>query len=126
MKFPYVRERGRFLPIITIPLEGTEGWVTFDAFVDSGASYSIFRAEVGDILGLDVEKGEKRYITVGDGSLMIVYMFMLNIQIRDDVSEASVGFSKQPGIGFNILGRKDVFERFRVCFDEKDRIVEFI
>ena len=126
MKFPYVRERGRFLPIITISLEGTEDWVTFDAFVDSGASYSIFRAEVGDILGLDVEKGEKKYITVGDGSLMIVYMHRLNIQIRDEIFEASIGFSKQLGIGFNILGRKDVFERFRVCFDEKDRIVEFI
>ena len=126
MKFPYVRERGRLLPIITIPLEGTKGWVTFDAFVDSGASYSIFRAEVGDILGLEVEKGEKRYITVGDGSLMIVYMHRLNIQIRDEIFEASVGFSKQLGIGFNILGRKDIFERFRVCFDEKDMIVEFI
>lgn len=126
MKFPYVREHGRFLPIITIPLEGTEDWVTFDAFVDSGASYSIFRAEVGDILGLEVEKGEKMYITVGDGSLMIVYMHRLNIQIRDEIFEASIGFSKQLGIGFNILGRKDIFERFRVCFDEKDRIVEFI
>lgn len=59
MKFPYVRERGRFLPIITVQLKGAEDWITFDAFVDSGASYSVFKAEVGDILGLDVEKGKR-------------------------------------------------------------------
>ena len=73
-----------------------------------------------------MEKGEKTYITVGDGSLMIVYMHRLNIQILDEIFEASVGFSKQLGIGFNIIGRKDIFERFKVCFDEKERVVEFI
>lgn len=57
---------------------------------------------------------------------MIVYMHRLNIQIRDEVFEASIGFSKQLGIGFNILGRKDIFERFKVCFDEKEKVVEFI
>jgi len=37
-----------------------------------------------------------------------------------------IGFSKQLGIGFNIIGRKDVFERFRICFDEKEKVVEFL
>jgi len=34
--------------------------------------------------------------------------------------------SKQLGIGFNIIGRKDVFERFKICFDEKEKVVEFL
>jgi len=33
--------------------------------------------------------------------------------------------SKQLGIGFNIIGRKDVFERFKICFDEKEKVIEF-
>jgi hypothetical protein len=41
------------------------------------------------------------------------------------VFDAAIGFSKQLGIGFNIIGRKDVFERFIVCFDEKEKFVEF-
>jgi len=127
MRFPYVQERGRFLPIISLQLKGkgTVEWITFDAFVDSGASYSIFKAEIGDILGLDVEKGEKMFITVGDGSLIIVYVHQLGIQIGDEKFDAMIGFSKQLGIGFNIIGRKDIFERFKICFDEKEKVVEF-
>jgi len=55
MRFPYVQEHGRFLPVISLQLKdkdrGTKDWLTFDAFVDSGASYSIFKTEIGDILG---------------------------------------------------------------------------
>ena len=29
-------------------------------------------------------------------------------------------------LGFNILGRKSVFERFKICFNEREKVVEFI
>ena len=127
MRFPYVHERGRFLPVISLQLKdkGTRDWITFDAFVDSGASYSIFKVEIGEILELDVEKGEKMFITVGDGSLIVVYIHQLDIQIGDEEFEAEIGFSKQLGIGFNVIGRKDIFERFKICFNEKDKVVDF-
>ncbi len=127
MKFPYQQRHGRFLPIIPIKLKSVSGeWITFDAFVDSGASYSIFTAEIGEILGLDVEDGNKIYVTVGDGSLITVYLHEIDIKIGEKTFKATVRFSKQLGIGFNIIGRKDVFERFKVCFNEKEKIVEFI
>jgi len=127
MRFPYVQERGRFLPIISLQLKGkgTKDWITFDAFIDSGASYSIFKAEIGDILELEVEKGEKTFITVGDGSRIIIYVHRLEIQIGDEEFEAGIGFSKQLGIGFNIIGRKGIFERFIICFNEKEKVGEF-
>ncbi len=128
MRFPYIQERSKFLPIISLQIKSKIkiDWITFDAFVDSGASYSIFKAEIGDILGLEMEKGNKILITVGDGSLIVVYLHRLIIQIGDEKFEAEIGFSKQLGIGFIIIGRKDIFERFKVCFDEKEKVVEFI
>ena len=36
-----------------------------------------------------------------------------------------IGFSHRLGIGFNVLGQEDIFGRFRICFDRKERIVEF-
>ena len=127
MKFPYQQRHGRFLPMIPIKLKSVNGeWITFDAFVDSGASYSIFTAEIGEILGLDVEDGNKIYVTVGDGSLITVYLLEIDVEIGEKTFKATVGFSKQLGIGFNIIGRKDIFERFEVCFNEKEKVVEFI
>jgi len=38
--------------------------------------------------------------------------------------QAEIGFSRQLGIGFNVIGRKDIFERFVICFDERNKIVE--
>ena len=49
----------------------------------------------------------------------------LKIRIEDMELAAEIGFSKQLGIGFNILGRKDIFEKFRICFEETEKTVEF-
>lgn len=59
-------------------------------------------------------------------SYIIVYTHRLEIQIGDEEFNAMIGFSRRLGIGFNIIGRKDIFERFKVCFDEKEKVVEFI
>ncbi len=39
--------------------------------------------------------------------------------------EAAVGFSRHLGIGFNVIGRLDIFERFTICFDESEKMIEF-
>jgi len=35
------------------------------------------------------------------------------------------GFSDELGAKINLLGRKDIFENFKVCFDEKNSQVVF-
>jgi len=127
MKFKYQQKHGKHLPIIPIKLKSVDGeWVIFDAYVDSGASYSVFTEEIGEILGIDVEKGNKIHITVGDGSFITVYLHNVDVKIGNEEFNATIGFSKHLGIGFNILGRKDFFERFKVCFDEIKKTVEFL
>ena len=125
MKLPYLKFRDRFLPIVSIWLKGGKEWVEFKAFVDSGAGYSIFKAEMAEILGLRLEDGKESYVTVGDGSLIKVYIHNVSVRIADKEFEAAVGFSRHLGIGFNIIGRLDIFDRFTVCFDESEKIVEF-
>lgn len=124
MKFPYLEFEGKYLPMISIKIKGME-WVEFKAFVDSGAGYSIFRASAAEILGLDMEKGSKEFVKIGDGSFIEVFTFKLPVSIIDNEFEAKIGFSHGLGIGFHIIGRQDVFERFKVCFDESEKTVEF-
>jgi predicted aspartyl protease len=125
MRFPYIKLRGRYLPIIPLKIKGEEGWVAYNAFVDSGAGYSIFQSDIAEDLNLKLEDGKKEYVTIGDGSLIIVYVHQLEIQLADEKFDAMIGFSRRLGIGFNIIGRKDVFEKFRICFDEKEGVIEF-
>ena len=125
MKLPYLKFRDKFLPIVSIWLKGSEEWVEFKAFVDSGAGYSIFKAEMAEILGLQLEDGKESYVTVGDGSLIKVYLRDVRVRIADKEFEAAVGFSRHLGIGFNVIGRLDIFERFTICFDESEKMIEF-
>jgi predicted aspartyl protease len=125
MRFSYIKLRGRYLPIVPLKVKGENGWIIYNAFVDSGAGYSIFQSDAAEDINLKIEDGKKGYVTIGDGSLIIVYIHKLEIQIANEEFEAEIGFSKQLGIGFNIIERKDIFERFKICFDEKKKVLDF-
>lgn len=126
MKFPYRFYEGRFLPIISLRLSGKEGWIAVKAFVDSGASYSLFPTDIAEVLGIDVEKGELSEMIVGDGNVLKVYLHQIKVSIAGKEFMATIGFSKGLGVGFYILGTRDIFDNFKVCFNQKEKYVEFI
>ena len=113
------------MPVVPIELKGNIEWVSYDAYVDSGAGYSIFQAEMAEILGLKLENSNESYVTVGDGSQIKVYIHRVKVKIAGQEFDATIGFSRHLGIGFNIIGRLVIFDRFRVCFDESEKVVEF-
>ena len=124
MRFPYRRFEEMFLPIVPIRLKGKK-WVEFEAFVDSGAGFSVFTYDALRMLGLDAEKGEREFVKIGDGSFIEVFAFRPPIVLAGKEFEAKVGFSRSLGVGFNIMGRQDIFDQFRVCFDDAEKFVEF-
>lgn len=46
------------MPIITIGLKHHDRWYPVDAYVDSGAIYSIFADPMAKMMGLDIKKGK--------------------------------------------------------------------
>ena len=76
-------------------------------------------------IGIDWERGKPQMIVVGDGSFIPVYLHDLSIQIGDWEVIAPIGFSERLGVGFNILGRKGIFDQFQVCFNDHIRKVTF-
>lgn len=113
------------MPIITFGLKYKEDWFPVDAYVDSGAVYSIFRQSVGERIGLEMERGRLIYSQVGDGGFIPVFLHELDIQLGPKIFQATIGFSEKLGIGFNILGRTGVFDRFIICFDDMKNYVTF-
>lgn len=125
MRFPYFQlSPTDFAPIIPLKLWGREGWIDFEAYIDSGASYSIFNVDRAEILGVNYTLGRIIHLTVGDGGLLGVYLHTLRVAIGDEEFRAEIGFSPQLGVAFNLLGRKSFFDRFRICFDDHHRFVE--
>lgn len=125
MKFPYKKLAGRLLPIVPIEVKGKE-WVSYDTYVDSGTGYSIFHSDVAEDLEISLEDGDKVYITVGDGSQIIAYLHKILVRIADQKFKVTIGFSERLGIGFNIIGQEDIFDRFKICFDRSEKVIEFL
>lgn len=124
--FKYSRYKDYHLPVVPIHVKGGTHWHEVRVFVDSGATYSVFGYQEAERLEIDTHNSERTYVKVGDGSFISVYMVSLPIRVDEIVLEATIGFSKELGVGFNILGRKDVFERFTVCFNDREGVVKFI
>jgi len=125
LRFNYTDYRGTKVPIIPVELGSKGEWFNLWAFVDSGATYSIFALKYATAMGLQIEKAKQRMVVVGDGSFIPVYFLKIPIRIGNVKFNAEIGFSDRLRVGFNLLGRKDIFEQFTVCLSDKDMIVTF-
>ncbi len=123
MVYPYKRNAGLHVPFITFAVQYQQKWFATEAYVDSGAVYSVFSSTVADRMGLNFRNGRRILIQVGDGGLIPVFLHDLEIQVGQYRFTAPVGFSDRLGIRFGVLGRSGIFDRFRICFDEKRLVV---
>lgn len=123
--FPYRRIEGKLQPTIAIGVKLDNTWQRIDAYVDSGAAYSVIKSEIADRVGFDYKTGNQIELQVGDGRWISVYLNYLEVQLGTTRFFCPVGFSEQLGVRFNVLGKKGVFERFRVCFQEAQGMLSF-
>jgi len=121
IEFPYILHKSYLMPIIPITIIDHRVWV----FVDSGATFTILSIDDALRIGIDWQKGQLQMIVVGDGSFIPVYFHSLPLQIGEWQITASVGFSERLGVGFNLLGRTDIFDKFQICFNDHIRKVTF-
>lgn len=124
--FPYLRLGTLYLPIVPVTIFGRSSSFKTEAYVDSGAFYSIFRSEMLENLQLRKEQGNLKLLKAADGKLLQARLFRLPIQLGDIKIRALIAFSDELHIGFNLLGRQTVFNAFdEVAFNERKRNVIF-
>jgi predicted aspartyl protease len=121
IEFPYTLHKGYVMPIIPITVLAHKVWV----FVDTGATFTILNSDEAHRMGIDWEDGRRQMIVVGDGSFIPTYLHDLTIHIGPWEMTAPVGFSERLGVGFNLLGRRGIFEHFHVCFNDRAHRVTF-
>lgn len=125
VSFPYQKNPlGLYFPVIRLQVYKKKNLVDIFTLVDSGASISVFKTEVADLLGIKISDGEKIDLG-GVGGRINGYMHRLYINLAGKRILTSVVFSKDYNVSFNLLGRKNIFENFKICFEEKKKTVSF-
>lgn len=115
----------RWMPIMPVTLAWRGARLHSEAYLDSGAFYSIFKMSVAAGLGLDLSRSKERMFVVADGSFIPAKLVKIPVEIGGRRRIAEVAFSDRLNIGFNLLGRKDIFEAFdEVIFRESRREIE--
>ena len=123
VEYKYALVAGRQSPLIPLGIGSGGRWQRVEAYVDSGAFYSVFKVGFAVALGIDWQKGEKIYVQVGDGGLIPVYLHTVDLQLRQHRFSGRIGFSDRLGVSFNLIGRIPLFEHFIICFDDRQGIV---
>ena len=100
------------------------GWLTAFMYIDSGADISLIPRQFGEVLGLTV-KGEKIHEIKGLGEKIVpVILKKLKMKIDEKTLAARVAWGLIEEVPL-ILGRLDVFDSFKVTFNQKNEVVEF-
>jgi hypothetical protein len=126
IEFPYLEKDGQYFPIVEVTLKKGKKIIGIKALVDSGASFSVFRPEIAQELGIDLEKGKKIYL-VGIGGRILGYLHKVSLTVGNKNFLCKIIFSSEYNVSFNLLGRDNFFLPFVISFFEKKRkiLIEF-
>lgn len=122
-EFPYQSDpHGNIFPIIPLSITFADAKQEFYALIDSGATVSVFRAEVADELGIAIERGKEIYLG-GVGGKIKGYIHVLKVEIAGKKFSCPIVFSREYLVSFNLLGRGAVFKKFKIIFEEKKNLL---
>lgn len=123
-EFSYMKDaQGRYAPIIYLQAWTGNRWLYLQAYVDSGASWSVFHVDVAQLLGIKLNQTKRYYVSLGNGSVLPVYLAHIKVRFAGTEFSAPVGFSDALRVGFNLLGRAGFFDRFTMCFNDRARVL---
>ena len=138
MIFPYTKcavepseahpERSTVLrPVIPITLINEGKSVNYRALIDSGADFCIFHIKMGEIIGLDIEKGRKEPFSGVRKKISYAYFHDIILKVGGAKHECYAGFSADiEDLPYGIIGQKGFFDIYKVNFDLQGRCIEVI
>ena len=124
IEFPYMKDaQGRAAPIVYLQVWTGNRWLYLQAYVDSGASWSVFHFDVAQLLGIKLRQAKRRYIALGNGSVLPIYLHRIKVRFAGAEFTVPAGFSDSLRVGFNLLGRAGFFDRFTMSFNDRARVL---
>ena len=88
--FAYLKDAaGRHAPIVYLQVWTRNRWLYLQAYVDSGAAWTIFHADVAQLLGIKLSKLKRRYMALGNGSVLPVFLARVRVRSLNDITNRS-------------------------------------
>lgn len=88
--------------------------------LDSGATVSLFRPEIGRALKIPFNNQYGQVLKLAKGKLNAM-ICEVGLRVGDVHFPAFIGFSRRHAASFNIIGRRGFFDHFGVYFNESKR-----
>lgn len=126
MKFKYKNYgSGVLRPVIPIEIIHNKISVPYEVLIDSGADICIFDAQIGEILGLDINSGEKEKVWGITGFEESYYLHPVTIKVGGWSYKIRAGFLPNIAkLGYGIVGQKGFFDLFEVKFNHLKEEIE--
>lgn len=124
--FSYKRYRNGMAPIIPIMVLAKKRWRKTWAYVDSGAAYSMPTVSEAKRLGLMRIKARRVAVTTSGGRTQAISLHRLWVKLGRTRLSITFGVPRGFDIDFNLFGRKDLFQKYQITFDDAHAVRTFI
>lgn len=112
-------------PIIPVSVRTLQGYQTFDFLVDTGADCTIMPASVAPDIGIELSTLPKIRFSGIEGGSVSASIAKITVMITTKPIDITCAFSSNERCPF-ILGRKDLFSRYDIVFDNRRKVVSFV
>lgn len=102
---------------VPVWLYSGEATVSFNAKIDTGASFCIFERIHGEMLGLDIESGTAERFGTNTGSFL-AYGHEVRISVAEIEFDSTVFFYAEDVFKRNVLGRNGWLDKILLAIDD--------
>lgn len=112
-------------PVADVRLKTKTGfWIEFHPYIDSGADVTMIPLSLGKLLGFEVND-ESKIEQIGGirGGVPVIYT-RVSLKIGDEEILSQIAWALIEDVP-PLLGRTDIFDTFKVTFDQSQEIITF-
>ena len=99
-------------------------WIEIRMYIDSGADMTLIPLSFGRLLGLELRKEDIKHLRDVGGGEVPVIITKVDIRIDDVEFPIDVAWALEEDVP-PLLGRTDVFDRYKIMFNQGSRSIIF-
>lgn len=97
------------------------------SLVDSGADICLFHADIGRMLGIEIEAAPELAFQGVSGVREVAYLHRVSLVVRGlSAITLDVGFTTSMAAGTGLLGQRGFFEEFQINFELSQKFFEIV